>query len=91
MEKAKRGTVSRPCSEVSPNLLSKSNKTMPVSTDLPDPKPVKGLERKSPSKAAPLHEVVVVSFLLFLSYYCKICSFSSKVVSFILDKVKVIY
>ncbi|XP_078165333.1 uncharacterized protein LOC144560062 [Carex rostrata] len=56
VEKAKRGTVSRPCSEVSPNLLSKSNKTMPVSTDLPDPKPVKGLERKSPAKAAPLHE-----------------------------------
>jgi hypothetical protein len=54
-EKVKRGAVSRPCSEVSPNFLSKLNKTMPVSSDLPDPKPVKGLERKSPtSKAAQL-------------------------------------
>ncbi|XP_078166234.1 uncharacterized protein LOC144560888 [Carex rostrata] len=31
---------------------------MPVSMDFPDPKPVKGLERKSPSKAAPLHEKI---------------------------------
>jgi hypothetical protein len=60
VEKDRRGAVSRPCSEVPPNFLSKLNKAMPVSSDLLDPKPVNGLERKSPSsKAAQLYAVII--------------------------------